>query len=340
MVVVRLSALGDVALTTGVLLRWREVLGLRFTVLTKAAFAPLFDAHPAVHKVVPLSPDDLHGGRQYRLFRKLASSYRGVPLVDLHGTLRTRLLSQLWKGTVYRYPKYALARRLFLLSGGRMCRPTLLARNVPQRYAAALEPLWPQGFDKDLLVPFLAVDEDDDDWSLDALAPLVRHTRPVIALHPFATHPVKTWPSEHWRILALSLAKRGIPYFWIGHGDVSAFAPAAESVPYGRSSLDLTNRTTLRQLIALLDQADALVTGDSGPMHLATGVGTPVVALFGPTCREWGFFPSGEEDLVLQAPLPCRPCSLHGKTGTACGQDCMKALTPDMVLEALTPVFG
>lgn len=78
-------------------------------------------------------------------------------------------------------------------------------------------------------------------------------------------------------------------------------------------SLDFTNRTDLRQLIALLAQADALVTGDSGPMHLASGVSTPVVALFGPTCREWGFFPTGENDRVLQAPLACRPCSLHGQ---------------------------
>ena len=339
MVMIRLSALGDVALTTGVLMRWRETLGLTFTVLTRESFAPLFFRHPAVREVVGLKTDDLRGERQRRLFRALAARFRGVPLVDLHGTLRTRLLSLFWKGTVYRYPKYALTRRLFLLSGGRFGRAPLLACNVPERYAAALAPLRPQGFGRDGLSPFLAVNEDDDDWSLDALAPLTRHARPVVALHPFATHPAKAWPAAHWRELARLLADQGMAHFWIGRGDASLFASAPLTGPRGLMSLDFTNRTDLRQLIALLAQADALVTGDSGPMHLASGVSTPVVALFGPTCREWGFFPTGENDRVLQAPLACRPCSLHGKTGAACGHACMRSLTPDMVMEKLRRVL-
>ena len=66
MVMIRLSALGDVALTTGVLMRWRETLGLTFTVLTRESFAPLFFRHPAVREVVGLKTDDLRGERQRR----------------------------------------------------------------------------------------------------------------------------------------------------------------------------------------------------------------------------------------------------------------------------------
>ncbi|MCH5277205.1 MAG: glycosyltransferase family 9 protein [Desulfovibrionaceae bacterium] len=336
---IRLSALGDVALTTGILLRWQETLGLSFTVLTREAFAPLFERHPAVREVVGLKPDDMRGARQRRLFRDLAARFRGVPLVDLHGTLRTRMLSALWQAPVYRYPKYAVTRRLFLLSGGRMGRASLLARNVPQRYAAALDPLSSRPAAPKDLLPFFPLTEEERAWSLAALSPLTRRAGPVVALHPFATHPAKAWPAEYWRELSLLLTRRGIAHVWIGRGNSPALtAPSAAAPSPGPDSplsLDLTNRTDVRQLIALLAQADALVTGDSGPMHLASGVSTPVLALFGPTCREWGFFPAGERDRVLQSSAACRPCSLHGKTGTACGQICMRALTPDMVAEKL-----
>src|ERR671939_277511 len=63
---------------------------------------------------------------------------------------------------------------------------------------------------------------------------------------------------------------------------------------------------------ALLRRARALVSGDTGVMHMATGVGTPVVALFGPTVRAFGFFPYGSRAQVLELDLACRPCSSKG----------------------------
>ena len=351
MVMIRLSALGDVALTTGVLLHWQKALSLSFTVLTRESFVSLFEHHPAVREVVGLKPDDLHGRHQYRLFLKLASRFRGVPLVDLHGSLRTRLLSALWKGPVHRYPKYGVTRCLFLLSGGRMGRSPLLARNVPQRYAAAL---CSQRLDSKELCPCFVLTEEEKAWSLNILSSLTHHGRPVVALHPFAMHPAKTWPAEYWRELSLRLTRQGIAHFWIGRGDASAFTASSGSstistraslaaksphAPISSLSLDMTNRTDLRQLIALLARADVLISGDSGPMHLASGLATPVLALFGPTCREWGFFPAGECDCVLQASVACRPCSLHGKTGTTCGQKCMRALTPELVEEKLREIL-
>lgn len=327
MVVVRLSALGDVALTTGVLLHWKQALGLRFTVITKAAFAPLFDAHPAVRDVVPLAPADGYGARQRRLFRALAARFQGVPLVDLHGTLRTRLLAVRWRGPVYRYPKHALARRVFLLSGGRLGRDALLRHNVPQRYSLALpgKGTVPAAAD---LRPRLFLTPDERRRADEALAPLRAPASPLIALHPFAAHAAKSWPLDIWRDFAALLDKQGLRYFWVGQG-----------TPPGGGGHDFVNRTDLRLLCALLARADVLVTGDSGPMHLAAGVDTPVVALFGPTCREWGFFPAGERDRVLQMPVACRPCSLHGKRACPRSATCLNRLTPALALEAVRNIL-
>lgn len=93
-----------------------------------------------MREVVGLKTDDLRGERQRRLFRALAARFRDVPLVDLHGTLRTRLLSLFWKGTVYRYPKYALTRRLFLLSGD----VSVARRFWPAMFRNGMPPRWPR----------------------------------------------------------------------------------------------------------------------------------------------------------------------------------------------------
>lgn len=330
MAVVRLSALGDVALTTGALLHWQATRGLSFTVLTRTAFAPLFLHHPAVREVVGLEPDDLRGKRQRRVFRDLAARFRGVPLADLHGTLRTRLLAARWRGPVYRYPKRALARRLFLLTRGRLGR-SALRHNVPQRYSLALPgggKVPPAACLRPRLFPTVG-----ELARADALLAPLRSGQalnaPLIALHPFATHAAKSWPLDLWRDFAALLTARGLSYFWVGQG------PPPEG-----GIRDFVNRTDLRQLCALLARAGALVTGDSGPMHLAAGVDTPVAALFGPTCREWGFFPAGGRDKILQVPLACRPCSLHGKRACPRALACLAGLTPALALKAVESILA
>lgn len=89
-------------------------------------------------------------------------------------------------------------------------------------------------------------------------------------------------------------------------------------------------------IAALLKRARALISGDTGAMHLATAVGTPVVALFGPTVEAFGFFPYHAKATVLQRDLACRPCSAQG--GPACPlrhHRCLQDLQPAEVLEAL-----
>ncbi len=73
-------------------------------------------------------------------------------------------------------------------------------------------------------------------------------------------------------------------------------------------------------------------------MHLACGVGTPVVALFGPTTRTWGFYPEGPKDVVLECDLPCRPCSLHGGKTCQRNLECMSNISPEDVLQALVRI--
>ncbi len=320
---VRFSSLGDVVLTTGVL-RWlHERHGWSFTVLTKPAWAPLFGGHPAVRAV--LAPDEEHlRGAAYRTFaRKLANSdlEPGTGLLDLHGSLRSRLLARYWKGPKRRVAGFRVQRRLFLWSGGRFFRKELREYNVPQRYILAVEENAPPR--KDLLpVVHLSPAEREESRALLAGAGIAGE-RPFIALHPYAAHALKAWPREYWRELATGLEAHGVDWCALGQGD-----------PFLGTGKDLTGKTSLRQSCAILSQARALITGESGPMHLASAVGAPVVALFGPTGPEWGFYPEGTRDVVLETGLPCRPCSLHGKASCKNDGRCMREIRPEAVLKA------
>lgn len=252
--------------------------------------------------------------------------YAELPLIDLHASLRTRALRFFWKGRTHSYAKYALSRRIYHRTRHAWAGRRLLQFNVPQRYATALTAVSPAA---GALLPHLYPRREEIAWARNMLKDKGfrgTNVRPV-ALHPYATHRNKEWPTSHWQELTRLLDARDIPWLVIGKNDSPAKWAASER--------NLTNQTTLRQSCAVLASCSRLVTGDSGPMHLACGVGTPVVALFGPTTRAWGFYPEGPKDVVLESGLQCRPCSLHGGKNCQRDRECMRTIHPQDVADSL-----
>ncbi len=337
--VFRLSALGDVLLTTGVLRHWHAAHGWRFHVLTRGEFASIFDNNPVVDAVVSASSAELVMPRMNAWFGELAAQYKGWGLLDLHGTARSVMLGFRWKGPVRRYGKRGLARRAFLLSGGRVLGTVLREANVPQRYALAVDEATPP---VPSLAPVLYLADEEKAWAKSFLVNLSgddvlkkafgqnEAKKKRIVIHPFASHSHKAWPGRLFERLVRLLEARGFDWLILGRG--TPFFPGERR--------DLTGKTTLRESAALLAACSALVTGDSGLMHLATAVNTPVVALFGPTTKEWGFFPSGPRDRVLERALACRPCSLHGKKGCPRDGECLALIEPEEVAAALEEIFS
>ncbi len=322
-VVFRLSALGDVALATGVLERWHKLWGTRFVFVTRPGMAPLLRGLSSVEQVVEVDESRLSGADWWAQAGELARTFKDLPLIDLHGTLRARLLAMRWQGPVHRYPKHTLARRLFRLTRGASLARKLEATCVPQRYALALDDAPPDPLE---VLPRIVLDSDELEQGRE-LAAQAAGQGPVIALHPYATHPDKAWPREHWRALAGLLDREGLAWLVVGRDDEPLFPGDPR---------DLTGATDLRATCAVLAACKALATNDSGPMHLATAVGTPVAALFGPTSRAWGFYPQGERDVVLEkADLDCRPCSLHGRSRCRRDRVCLASIAPNQVLDAL-----
>lgn len=336
-VIFRLSALGDIVLTTGVLDYWHTTRGLSFIYLTRPGPAAILGEHPAIKQIITLDGLELKGKAWLNRAGQLAREFKGLPLIDLHGTLRSRILSLRWKGPVHRYPKFGLKRRLFNQFGTNSIRLTLEETCVTQRYALALEDEPPVPDEVLPSIPLTAAEIGQGAVSLAATMGATMNGTAnarwdkdrggrIIALHPYATHPDKAWPRQHWLDLAALLTQAELPWVVIGRDTAPLFS---------NDPRDLTNRTNLRETCGLLKGADVLVTNDSGPMHLAAGVDTPVVTLFGPTAKAWGFYPQGPYDRVLEKDMGCRPCSLHGKNQCPRGKACLTSISPQETLEAV-----
>ena len=322
--VFRLGHLGDVVLTTGVLAKLHKEYGWTFTYVAKKPWADIFIGNPHVQKVISLEPADLGTRAFFAFSRRIATEYKGCGLLDLHRSLRSRILSAFWRGPVLRYPKMSLERRLFLKTKGSLCREALRRASVPQRYFMAVSPDFPQPVE---LLPHIWLSEEERAAARERLDVLLGPGTAPVALHPFATHSLKTWPAQSWLGLARLLDQKAVPWLVLGVGES----------PFEGQGRDLSNRSSLRESCALLSHCRALVSGDSGPMHLAAAVGTPVIALFGPTTREWGFYPAGMQDRVLETELNCRPCSLHGLASCPRDGACLTGITPENVLKILEP---
>ncbi|HMM19594.1 MAG TPA: lipopolysaccharide heptosyltransferase II [Selenomonadales bacterium] len=157
--------------------------------------------------------------------------------------------------------------------------------------------------------------------------------QPYIVLAPGANWPNKRWPAPLFALLADSLRDAGlIPVLAGGPGDramAAGIIASAKAAP-----VDLTGKTSLKELAHLLKHARAFVGGDTGPMHLAAALATPVVALYGPTdiVRNGPYGP-GHKTIIT--PRECAGC---WKRACPKGEDCLAAIDADSVCRALQEI--
>jgi heptosyltransferase-2 len=190
----------------------------------------------------------------------------------------------------------------------------------------------------------LALTDADHAAATDALG-AAGVQQPFVALAPGSARPTKRWP--FYGELAAALAPEiGVVVIGTRQDAKAAQGRAGGSTdgfgsgntpagPPARRPADLCG-LPIRVSAAILARAAVAVVNDSAPLHLAQAVGTPVVALFGPTHPELGFGPRGPHDLVLGIDLACRPCSTHG--GTRCPlhhHHCLRELAVTTVRDAV-----
>ncbi len=148
-----------------------------------------------------------------------------------------------------------------------------------------------------------------------------------VVLVPGARWETKKWPPEHFAKLAEML---------LHEGEQVVLAGAPEDVPLSgkitetvNGVTDLTGKTSLRELGALIQHCTAYISGDTGPLFIAAAVKRPLVAMYGPTRPERTGPYGSKEAAIITAPLPCAGCLKKH----CANRNCMKSITPEMVFE-------
>jgi lipopolysaccharide heptosyltransferase I len=156
-----------------------------------------------------------------------------------------------------------------------------------------------------------------DDGDRAAIAPLLPDG-PFAVLVPTTNWATKRWPAERLAELVDPLRDR------FGLASVVAGVPGGPLVP---GAVDLSGKTTLRQLTAVLERASLVIAPDTGPMHIAAALGRPLVTVFGPTDpARTG--PYGRPDSVVRLDIPCAPCLSR----RCVHQTCLRSLGVEPVL--------
>lgn len=151
---------------------------------------------------------------------------------------------------------------------------------------------------------------------------------PLVGLVATARQPSRRWPPARFAEVASRLAREGARVVVFGSPGEEALVEAVVRAADPRP-LDLAGRTPLPVVIECLRRLDLLITNDTGPMHAAAAVGTPVVALFGPTC-EVRTGPRGVAGEAVVHPVPCRPCR---RSTCAYNHGCMSGIGVGTVLD-------
>lgn len=195
--------------------------------------------------------------------------------------------------------------------------------------------------------PSLVCSVSQEDWLIaDKLLENagISDADPTIAIHVGSGkwHPWKQWPPVHWRRLIALATSHGIKVIVLGgEDDVGLIGRALECRPSG--VVDFSGMCSLRQSACVIARSSVFVSADTGPMHIAAAMRTPVVALFGPT-DEMRTGPYRIAHLIVRSDACNRaPCYKDGATTTACNEQlpsCMSALRPERVYEAVQRLLG
>ncbi len=320
--VIRLSSIGDIILTTPVLRELATAFpGFEIDYCTKAPFTVLLSGNPHINKV--FSVDDPPSG-----------SYDLV--VDLQNNIRSkRIIRHVQAGEVRKYRKQNWKKLLLVKTRIDI---TGSYRSVVDRYREELIAL---GVKPDEHGCELFPSNADRTFASAAAGSGL----PVLALCFGAMHASKRYPPEKLAGV-LSLLFNSMDFKAIllgGKDDVPHALAIMKALPetYRKNVVDLSGQCSLLQSAAFLERADAVLSNDTGLMHMASCFGKKIFVIFGSSVKAFGFLPYHVPfELFENEGLDCRPCSHYGRDRCPEGHfSCMNDIREEDIAEKVLDYF-
>ena len=324
--IIRLSALGDVAMTVPVIYSLaKQYPHLDVHVLTRPFFANLFVDKPDNVKVIEADFKSRFKGitGMLRLLRELGK-YKFDCVADFHNVLRSWVVDAFFliKGIPVK-----------MVDKQRRGRKDVVKRHVKQanfinRYLGVLAKL---GFAVSL--DFGSVFHDGSTESPVGIE------HPAVGIAPFARYSTKTYPLDKMLEVAKALEREGFyVYLFGGKNEAETLAGWQSVMSRCRS---LAGEFRLYDELAIISNLDVMVTMDSANQHLASMVGTKTVTVWGGTTPICGFLGFGQDEgNAVCLGLPCQPCSIAGGAKCRLGHlKCLNDIAPEMIVEKVKAVL-
>lgn len=338
--VIRLSALGDVAmLVPSVASLAAQYPQDRIFVMTRQAFAPLFQSLSFNVNVIPIDVNGKHKG--FFGLMKLVGKCFGVGIThvaDTHDVLRTKVIrwSLFLRGKKVKHIDKERELKKYIINTKDVSQPL---KHSIDRYLAVFEKLgFPTEMTFENILDFVPRTEN-----LEVLTGLKSENVKWIGIAPFARHQGKIYPLEKMEKVVKILSNQEntkLYLFGAGRSETHILEEWANRYP---NTVNLAGKLTLDRELILMGGMDLMVSMDSANMHLASLVNTPVVSIWGATHPAFGFygFRQDPENAIQVEGLSCRPCSVFGDAPCSRGDyACLNQIDEEKVVAQINKVLG
>lgn len=328
--IIRLSSIGDIIITTPLVRALRKSFPeAQIDFVIKKQFTGLMKYNPHIDHLLSFDKD-----LGLEPLKQKISENQYDHIVDIHKNIRSFFLKLASRASSSTYPKYIFRRTMLVKFGINLYKDI---QPVYLRYFDALREFDVQYDHQGTEVFF---DPEDESFVKDTLNKIGYPSGgKIVVICPGASFSNKQWLPERFAQVADELSEKG--YFVILHGGKTD-VELCESIKslMENDGFVLANKFSLLESAALLKMAQLAITNDSGMMHLAQSQKTPVVAIFGSTSRELGYFPLPQASIVIEKDIPCRPCTHNGLN--YCPKKhfrCMNEIQANEVISAATKLL-
>lgn len=330
--VIRLSAMGDVAMTVPILRQFtRQYPEVKLTVLTRTFFTPFFRDLKNV-SVYAVDVKGKHKGvlGLYKLSREL-KRLKFDAIADLHNVLRSNVLKLfLWNTKCVQIDK-GRAEKKALITGKQFKQ----LKTTHQRYADVFTKL---GFELDISAPLFP---DPALLSDKLLKTVGAKNKPWIGIAPFAAFKSKTYAVALIQEVIRSLSKsHTVLLFGGGHKEIKILDDIASS---HANTINLAGKLTLDEELDVISNLDLMISMDSGNAHVAAMLGVEVVTIWGVTHPYAGFYPFNQNPengvLASRETYPLIPTSVYGNKFPEGYEEAINTITPQHIVSKATSIL-